>query len=102
VQAEGSIGAVEALTRGKFDLVITDVDMRLFAVTDMHLDGSAGNGLDVGRLLKKHHAELRVLLSSDGGISADELVGAIDLPIGKDPVALTTLQELYPMLVVGR
>ena len=63
-------------------------------VTDMHLDGSAGDGLDVGRLLKRHRPELRVLLSSDGVIPASELVGAIDLAIGKDPVGLSSLTML--------
>jgi CheY-like chemotaxis protein len=66
----------------------------LLAVTDMHLDGSAGDGLDVGRLLKKYRPELRVLLSSDGIFSAAELVGAIDVAIGKDPVGLAALNSL--------
>jgi len=66
----------------------------LLAVTDMHLDGSSGDGLDVGRLLKKHRSELRVLLSSDGVLAPGELVGAVDRTIGKDPVGLAALSSL--------
>jgi len=66
----------------------------LLAVTDMHLDGSAGDGLDVGRLLKRHRPGLQVLLSSDGVIPPSELVGAVDMAIGKDPVRLATLSAL--------
>jgi CheY-like chemotaxis protein len=66
----------------------------LLAVTDMHLDGSSGDGLDVGRLLKNHRAGLRVLLSSDGVLTPGELVGAIDRTIGKDPVGLAALSSL--------
>ena len=66
----------------------------LLAVTDMHLDGSSGDGLDVGRLLKNHRAGLRVLLSSDGVLTPGELVGAIDRTIGKDPVGLVALSSL--------
>jgi CheY-like chemotaxis protein len=65
----------------------------LLAITDMHLDGSAGDGLAVGRLLKKHRPELRVLLSSDGVISPHELIGAIDVTIGKNPVGLAALSR---------
>ena len=66
----------------------------LLAVTDMNLDGSAGDGIDVGRLLKKYRPQLRVLLSSDGIIPAGDLLGAIDLAIGKDPVGLAALSAL--------
>ena len=66
----------------------------LLAVTDMHLDGSDGDGIDVGRLLKKYRPQLRVLLSSDGDVPADRLLGAIDLAIGKEPVGLAALSAL--------
>jgi hypothetical protein len=60
----------------------------------MNFDGSAGDGIDVGRLLKKYRPQLRVLLSSDGIIPAGDLLGAIDLAIGKDPVGLAALSAL--------
>jgi len=66
-------------------------DRLLLAVTDMHLGGSAGDGLDVGRLLKSYRPELLVLLSSDGVFGAEELHGTIDTTIGKDPVELSKL-----------
>ena len=62
------------------------------AITDMHLDGSAGDGLDVGRLLKKNRPDLPVLLSSDGVFAADELTGAVDRIISKNPVNLRGLE----------
>ena len=69
-------------------------DRLVAAITDMHLDGSAGDGLDVGRLLKKSRPGLPVLLSSDGVFQAGELTGAVDKTIGKDPVDLGVLQSL--------
>lgn len=66
----------------------------LLAVTDMHLDGSGGDGLDVGRLLKQYSPKLRVLLSSDGSIPEADFIGAIDRAIGKDPVGLAALNVL--------
>jgi len=68
---------------------------RLFlAVTDLHLDGSAGDGIDVGRLLKRYRPQLRVLLSTDGIVPAGDYQGAIDLTIGKDPIGLPALNVL--------
>lgn len=64
------------------------------AITDFNLDGSSGDGLDVGRLLKKHCPELRVLLTSDDTLPAATLEGAIDLTIGKNPVGLSALSAL--------
>ena len=58
----------------------------------MHLDGSAGDGFDVGRLLKKSRPELPVLLSSDGAFAADQLIGAVDRIISKNPVPLHWLE----------
>ena len=62
-----------------------------FVVTDMYLDGSAGDGLDVGRRIKGARPDLRVLLSSDGDFTAADLVGAVDRVIGKDPVRFDAL-----------
>ena len=62
-------------------------------VTDMHLDGSAGDGLDVGRRIKGARPEIEVLLSSDGLFTNADLMGAIDGVIGKDPVSFQELQH---------
>ena len=60
-------------------------------VTDMHLDGSAGNGLDVGHLVKGARPELCVLLSSDGLFDGIDVAGAVDRIIAKDPVPFAQL-----------
>ena len=69
----------------------TFLDRLSYVVTDMHLDGSAGDGLDVGRLIKGLRSSLPILLSSDGVFTADELTGSVDAVIGKDPVGLAGL-----------
>jgi CheY-like chemotaxis protein len=66
-------------------------DRLVAAITDMHLDGSAGDGLDVGRFLKKSRPGLPVLLSSDATFSDDELLGVVDRVIAKEPISLKGL-----------
>jgi signal transduction histidine kinase/ActR/RegA family two-component response regulator len=63
------------------------------AVTDMNLESYQYNGLDVGRFLKGQRSELKILLSSDGIISKDDLVGVIDEVIPKRPVKLSQLMR---------
>ena len=63
-----------------------------YVITDMHLDGSAGDGLDVGRLIKGLMPNLPVLMSSDDIFEDHELVGAADKVIPKDPVTLAELR----------
>jgi signal transduction histidine kinase/DNA-binding NarL/FixJ family response regulator len=63
-----------------------------YVITDMHLDGSAGNGLDVGRLLKGLRPDLLVLMSSDEIFEAHELIGVADKIIPKDPLNLAELR----------
>jgi signal transduction histidine kinase/DNA-binding NarL/FixJ family response regulator len=65
-----------------------------YVVTDMHLDGSYGDGLDVGRLIKKVRPDLPVLMSSNDIFKAQELVGAIDRVIAKEPVGIAQLKAL--------
>ena len=60
-------------------------------ITDVYLDGSSGDGLDVGRLIKMKRPDLKVLLSSDGVFSEDDLEGVIDRVIGKDPIEVSQL-----------
>ncbi len=62
-----------------------------YVVTDMQLDGSDGDGLAVGRLIKKCRPDLPVLLSSDGIFAESELTGAIDRVISKNPLGLEQL-----------
>lgn len=88
-----TLGSYEELVE-RLDTEPGFVSRLMLAVTDMYLDKSAGDGLDVGRLLKKHHSKLRVLLSSDGVIPLTDLLGAIDRTIGKAPVNLGTLRSL--------
>ncbi len=64
------------------------------AITDMNFDGSAGDGIAIGQLLKRLHPGLRVFLSSDQMVFDSDLDGAIDLVIGKDPVSLEALRIL--------
>jgi CheY-like chemotaxis protein len=64
-----------------------------YVVTDMHLDGSYGNGLDVGRLIKSLKADLPVLLSSDDTFKEADLIGAVDKVIAKVPVTLSMLTQ---------
>jgi signal transduction histidine kinase/DNA-binding NarL/FixJ family response regulator len=64
-----------------------------YVITDMHLDGSFGDGLDVGRLIKSVRQDLPVLLSSDDTFSNSELVGAVDKVIAKMPVNLNRLTQ---------
>jgi signal transduction histidine kinase/DNA-binding response OmpR family regulator len=63
-----------------------------YVITDMHLDGSAGDGLDVGRLLKGLRPSLPVLMSSDDTFEDHELIGIVDKVIPKYPVNLTELR----------
>ena len=60
-------------------------------VTDYYFDNSTQNGVDVGRMIKHCRPGLRVLLSSDGSFAADEMAGAIDRVIAKDPVSYAGL-----------
>lgn len=41
------------------------LDWLTYVVTDMYLDGSAGDGIEVGRLIKSRRPALAVMLSSD-------------------------------------
>ena len=63
-----------------------------YVFTDMHLDGSAGDGLDVGRLIKGLRPSLPVLMSSDETFHDGELVGVADKVIPKEPVDLAELR----------
>jgi signal transduction histidine kinase/DNA-binding response OmpR family regulator len=63
-----------------------------YVITDMHLDGSAGDGLDVGRLIKGLRPSLPVLMSSDETFDDGELVGVADKVIPKEPVDLAELR----------
>jgi CheY-like chemotaxis protein len=65
-----------------------------YVVTDMHLDGSQGNGLDVGRLIKSIRPDLPVLMSSDEIFKEHELTGAVDRIIAKMPVGIADLRML--------
>ena len=93
LQGEASLHLISSLEdlRARLETDPGFADRLLLAVTDMHLGGSAGDGLDVGRLLKSYRPELLVLLSSDGVFGAEELHGTIDTTIGKDPVELSKL-----------
>ena len=68
------------------------LDRLTYVITDMYLDGSAGDGIEVGRLIKSRCPALAVLLSSDGNFTASELVGAVDRVIGKEPVGVESLR----------
>ena len=70
------------------------VNRLAMAITDMNFDGSAGDGIAIGQLLKRLHPGLRVFLSSDQMVCDCDMDGAIDMVIGKDPVPLDTLQIL--------
>jgi signal transduction histidine kinase/CheY-like chemotaxis protein len=65
-----------------------------YVVTDMHLDGSHGNGLDVGRLIKSIRPDLPILMSSDEIFKEHELIGAVDKVIAKMAVGISDLREL--------
>ncbi len=60
-------------------------------IVDMYIDGSAQNGLEIGRIIKKMRPDLTVLLSSDSIVSESELKGAADRVIGKEPQSLDRL-----------
>jgi len=55
-------------------------------VTDLNFDNSEQSGIDLGRMIKHRRPSLRVLLSSDGVVSVDQMAGAIDGVVAKDPV----------------
>jgi signal transduction histidine kinase/DNA-binding NarL/FixJ family response regulator len=69
------------------------VSQLTYVITDMHLDGSAGNGQDIGRLLKGIRSDLPVLMSSDDTFEAQDLVGVADKVIPKEPVDLAELRK---------
>ena len=77
--------------QGKLATCPNFLDRLSIVITDFHLDGSAGDGLNVGRLIKDMKPGLPVLLSSDGVFSAEEINGAVDSVIGKTPVGLSQL-----------
>jgi signal transduction histidine kinase/CheY-like chemotaxis protein len=60
-------------------------------VTDWHFQGSSGDGLDIGRFIKKRRPGLRVFLSSDASFAEADLAGAVDAVIGKEPLTLGKL-----------
>jgi len=60
-------------------------------ITDNNFDGSQGDGIDVGRLVKQNHPSLAVFLSSDGQFSEVDFGGSIDCLIDKNPVPLRNL-----------
>jgi signal transduction histidine kinase/CheY-like chemotaxis protein len=62
-----------------------------YVITDMHLDGSQGDGLDVGRLIKSLRQDLPVLMSSNDIFNASDLVGAVDKVIAKEAVGLALI-----------
>ncbi len=64
-----------------------------YVVTDMHLDGSRRNGLDVGRLIKSIRWDLPVLMSSNDTFENHDLAGAVDKIIAKEPVGISELDE---------
>ena len=68
------------------------LDRLTCVVTDMYLDGPAGDGLVVGRLIKSRCPTLTVLLSSDGIFAASQLAGAVDRVIGKEPMDFDALR----------
>ena len=72
----------------------TFVSRLSMAITDMNFDSSSGDGIAIGRLLKRLHPGLRVFLSSDQMVCDSDLNGAIDMVIGKDPVPLKALRIL--------
>ena len=76
----------------KLDADPNFIDELTYVITDMHLDGSAGDGLDVGRLLKGLRPNLPVLMSSDENFEDHELVGIADKVIPKEPVDLAELR----------
>jgi hypothetical protein len=61
----------------------------------MHLDGSYGDGLDVGRLIKSIRSDVPVLVSSDDSFLDSELAGAVDRVIAKLPVGLSRLEQWH-------
>ena len=63
-----------------------------YVITDMHLDGSVGDGLDVGRLIKGIRPCLPVLMSSNEHFEDHELIGIADKVIPKEPVDLAELR----------
>ena len=65
-----------------------------YVVTDMHLDGSQGDGLDVGRVIKSLRPDLRILMSSNDIFDPHELVGAVDKLIAKEAVGIEELRAL--------
>jgi CheY-like chemotaxis protein len=71
------------------------IDRLNAAITDMRLDGSAYDGLGIGRKLKAFRKDLPVLLSSDESLADSDLAGSIDRRIAKDPVS-------YEDLGIGR
>ena len=60
-------------------------------ITDNSFEGSQGDGIDVGRLVKQNHPSLAVFLSSDGQFSDVDFGGSIDCLIDKNPVPLRSL-----------
>ena len=60
-------------------------------VTDLYLDGSSGDGLEIGRLVKARRPGLPIYLSSDAVVTEAECVGAVDRVIGKFPLDLRNL-----------
>ncbi len=64
-------------------------------VTDLHFDNSSMNGVDIGQRLKRDRPNLPTLLSSDGWLSPDEMIGSIDHVIPKEPMTYRRLREFF-------
>ena len=95
--ADANVHAMENLEdlKTKLEQVPGFLQAMSLVITDMHLAGSAYDGIDVGQFVKREAPGLRVLLSSDGIFSAESMAGAVDLVIGKSPVRLAQLQAAF-------
>ena len=60
-------------------------------VTDLYLDGSSGDGLEIARMVKAKRPGLPIYLSSDAAVTEAECAGAVDRVIGKFPLDLRHL-----------
>jgi signal transduction histidine kinase/CheY-like chemotaxis protein len=60
-------------------------------ITDLYLDGSSGDGLEIGRVVKAKRPGLPIYLSSDAVVTEAECAGAVDRVIGKLPLDLRNL-----------
>ncbi len=71
------------------------LDRLACVITDQNFDGSNGNGIDIGRMIKCRRSSLIVLLSSDGEFGGVDLAGSVDHVIAKDPAPLASLAQHY-------